>query len=285
MTRPCAWWKVASRTGAISRSGVTKPGTSALVESLSSRSMPSAPSRAKPPRSVSRPSSGHLVHLEVAGVQDQAGVGTDRDREGVRDRVVDREELALERAEVARSSPSATCCSTGLIRCSLQLGLDQGEGEPRADQRDVRALAQQVRHRADVVLVAVGEHDRLDVVEAVPQVGEVRQDQVDAGLVLLREQHPAVDDRAAGRRTRRRSCCGRSRRARRGRSRAGRPPGRAGGGPSSGCGWLTGCSCRRGVPARSRGPPRRHLDARWSVASTSGSRTGPAGRPCARSPP
>ena len=40
------------------RSGVTKPGTSALVESASSRSTPSVPSRAKPPRSVSRPSSG-----------------------------------------------------------------------------------------------------------------------------------------------------------------------------------------------------------------------------------
>ena len=37
---------------------VTKPGTSALVESDSSRSMPSSPSRAKARRSVSRPSSG-----------------------------------------------------------------------------------------------------------------------------------------------------------------------------------------------------------------------------------
>ncbi len=47
-----------SRTGPISRSDVTNPGTSALVESDISRSTPSAPSRAKPPRSVSRPSSG-----------------------------------------------------------------------------------------------------------------------------------------------------------------------------------------------------------------------------------
>ena len=57
-----------------------------------------------------------------------------------------------------------------------------------------RALAQQVRHRADVVLVAVGEHQRLDVVEPVPDRVEVGQDQVDAGVVLLGEQHPAVDD-------------------------------------------------------------------------------------------
>ena len=45
-----------------------------------------------------------------------------------------------------------------------------------------------------MVLVAVGEHDALDVVEAVPMELEVRQDQVDAGLLLLREEHPAVDD-------------------------------------------------------------------------------------------
>ena len=47
---------------------------------------------------------------------------------------------------------------------------------------------------ADVVLVAVGQHERLDLVEAVPDRLEVGQDQVDAGVVLLGEQHAAVDD-------------------------------------------------------------------------------------------
>ena len=55
-------------------------------------------------------------------------------------------------------------------------------------------LREQVRHGADVVLVAVGQHDRLDVVESVHDGREVGQDQVDAGLVLLGEQHAAVDD-------------------------------------------------------------------------------------------
>ena len=75
-----------------------------------------------------------------------------------------------------------------------QLGREQREGEAAADDRDVGALAQQVRHGAEVVLVAVGEDDGLDVVEPVPDVGEVREDQVDAGLVVLGEQHAAVDD-------------------------------------------------------------------------------------------
>ena len=40
----------------------------------------------------------------------------------------------------------------------------------------------------------MGEHDGLDVVEAIGDVVKVGQDEVDAGLVLFREQHSAVDD-------------------------------------------------------------------------------------------
>ena len=61
-------------------------------------------------------------------------------------------------------------CS-GVIRCSRSLASTQRQREPRAEQRDVRAQPQQVRHGADVVLVAVREHDGLDVVEAVGDVG------------------------------------------------------------------------------------------------------------------
>ena len=45
-----------------------------------------------------------------------------------------------------------------------------------------------------MVFVRVGEHQRLDIVEPVLDVAQIRQDQVDARLVVRREQHPAVDD-------------------------------------------------------------------------------------------
>ena len=45
-----------------------------------------------------------------------------------------------------------------------------------------------------MVLVAVGEDDRLDVVGAVAQVGEVGQDEVDAEHLGGRELEPGVDD-------------------------------------------------------------------------------------------
>ena len=57
-----------------------------------------------------------------------------------------------------------------------------------------RPLAQQVGQRADVVLVSVSEHDRVDVGEAVAEVRPVRQGEVHAGRVGLAEQHAAVDD-------------------------------------------------------------------------------------------
>ena len=76
----------------------------------------------------------------------------------------------------------------------LALGLNEGEGELGTDQRNVRAELEQVRHATDVVFVAVGEHERLDLVETVLDVVEVRQDEVHARLLLFREEHAAVDE-------------------------------------------------------------------------------------------
>ena len=63
MSRLGALRKTSSITGEMSRSGVTNPGTSAFVESISSRSTPSSPSRENPARSVRRPSRGSWSSL------------------------------------------------------------------------------------------------------------------------------------------------------------------------------------------------------------------------------
>ena len=78
-----------------------------------------------------------------------------------------------------------------------ELGVEQREGQLRADERDVPALAEEVRRGADVVLVTVGQHETLDGVEAVPDGVEVGEDQVDPGVVVLREQDATVDDEQA----------------------------------------------------------------------------------------
>ena len=72
----------------------------------------------------------------------------------------------------------------------------EAERQRRAVDRD-GDVAQQVGEPAGVVLVGVGEHDALDPVGVLAQVGEVGQDEVDAGHVGVGEHEPAVDDEDA----------------------------------------------------------------------------------------
>jgi hypothetical protein len=46
-----------------------------------------------------------------------------------------------------------------------------------------------------VILVRMGQNKCLDIVETVLNMADVGQDEVDAGLVVTREQHAAVDDK------------------------------------------------------------------------------------------
>ena len=76
----------------------------------------------------------------------------------------------------------------------LELGLHEGQRELASHQGDVLTQAQQVGHAPDVVLVPVSQDQGDDVVDAVLDGGEVGKDEVDARLVLLREEHTAVND-------------------------------------------------------------------------------------------
>ena len=90
----------------MSRSDRTMPGTSALVESDEQQVDALAAEPREPGQVGQPPVERQLVHLEVAGVQHDAGRGLDRHRQRVGDRVVDREELKIEGSErVVRSPP------------------------------------------------------------------------------------------------------------------------------------------------------------------------------------
>src|SRR5699024_6352754 len=134
-----------------------------------------------------------LVQLDVARVDDEAGAGLDGHAQALRDGVVHREETQVERAALL---PILLVDLDGLRADAvlLQLRLDEREGEPGRDDRDVAALLQQPRDGADVVLMAVRDDQRLDAIPLALHVGEVRQDQVDAGLVGAREEDAAVHD-------------------------------------------------------------------------------------------
>ena len=137
------------------------------------------------------------VELEVAGVHDRARGREERDREAVRHRVGDRDELAVERADAA---PLAVGDRDQLGAVEHPRFLDAVPGERERQLRAVdrhRDVAEQEGEAARVVLVRVGEEHALDPVRVLAQIREVGKDEVDAGHVGVGEHEPAVDDEDA----------------------------------------------------------------------------------------
>ena len=76
----------------------------------------------------------------------------------------------------------------------VELRLDEREREPRRDHERHAHLAHEVRQCADVILVAVREHDGAHHLLPVAQVREVGQDEIDAEMLVAREREAGVDD-------------------------------------------------------------------------------------------
>ena len=76
----------------------------------------------------------------------------------------------------------------------LDLVAQQAAGQGRGVDRHARELREHVRQGADVVLVGVGDEERLDVGAALLEIGDVGDDEVDAEHLLVGEHQSAVDD-------------------------------------------------------------------------------------------
>ena len=75
----------------------------------------------------------------------------------------------------------------------LDLVAEQAAGQRRGVDGHARELGEDVRQRADVVLVRMGDEERLDVGAPVLEVGDVGDDEVDAEHLLVGEHQSAVD--------------------------------------------------------------------------------------------
>ena len=136
-----------------------------------------------------------LVELVVARHQHRAELGGERDGERVRDRVGHLHHLDGERPGVEGLAGQHVLDLNVLQAVLVELRAHHRRRErPAVDHRGAVQLAQHEGQRAHVVLVAVGEHDRLDVVLPLAQVGEVGQHEVDPELVGGREHQPGVHD-------------------------------------------------------------------------------------------
>ena len=134
-----------------------------------------------------------VVHLEVAGVHDGAHRGADRQRAGVGDGVVDVYELHREAAgpdHVSRLHDVERGHARQAVL--LQLVLAQRQRQPGAVDRGGH-VAHHVGHRADMVLVPVGDEIAPDFLVILLKIGGVRDHKIHARQVLRGEYRAHVD--------------------------------------------------------------------------------------------
>ena len=99
-TRPLAAFTSSAMVLATSASEGERPSRTALVESPISASTPASPSSRSRRSSVGAPDDRRRIDLPVAGVQHGADLGVDRQRMRFRNRMRDRNELDVERADI-----------------------------------------------------------------------------------------------------------------------------------------------------------------------------------------
>ena len=135
-----------------------------------------------------------VVELPVSRVHDPSGVRLDHERGRVGNRVRHADELDAKRAELERRVSGRCGNELGLLPepVLVELRLHERERERRRDDLADVDLAQEVRQPADVILVSVGEDHRAHAPAF--EVADVRQQQVDAEVLVAREREAGVDD-------------------------------------------------------------------------------------------
>ncbi len=189
---PVALVKISSNASTTSSSEPVKPRRSMFVLSANSASTPAPPSSAKRCTSKCWPSIGVWSILKSpVWTTTPAGVWmASATQSGM---------LCVTRMNSISNGPTVTRSRgrTGTSRAPvdavlLELRLDQRQRQRRAVDRAVDER-QHVRHAADVILVAVRQHERGDA-PFLLQVGQIRNDAVDAEQLGVREHHARVDD-------------------------------------------------------------------------------------------
>ena len=136
---------------------------------------------------------GRVVHLEVAGVHDQAHGRVDRQGARAGDGVVHVDELHREAARLDHVALGDHVQRGHVLQpVLLELMLAQRQRQLRAVHGRGQ-IAQHIGHRADVVLVAVGDEIAANLVLVVLQIAGVGDHQVHAGHVLPGEDAAQVD--------------------------------------------------------------------------------------------
>src|ERR1039458_1341558 len=136
---------------------------------------------------------GGGIDLEIAGVDDDSQRRGDGQRDGAHDGVRDMDKLDLEwtyRQYLLRLDRIQLGFFFKLVFFQPPLYQSQREGCSVHWHAD---LGQEIGHRSDVVLMAVGQDQSFDLRLVLLQEGEIGHDQVHAQQFVFREHHPGVD--------------------------------------------------------------------------------------------
>jgi hypothetical protein len=105
-------------------------------------------------------------------------------------------ELDAKRADLDRSPLRPRLVELGRLEQTVlvELGLGQPKSQPSSPDLGHAHLSEEIRERADMVLVGMREDHGPDAVAALGEVRHVREDQVDAQMLVPREGQTGVDD-------------------------------------------------------------------------------------------
>ena len=167
--------------GTLGISGVCQQCQNALLSQLT-----------EPGQVDDRASHRGKVHLEVAGLDDQAGLGGDRQGTGVGDGVVHGDELHIEAAQLDMvAGVLFNELHPAQQAMLLELALDERQGEACGIHRDIHSL-EQIGQTADMVLMSVGDNDSADLILVLLHKGEVGDYHIHTEHLVIGESQTAV---------------------------------------------------------------------------------------------
>ena len=134
-----------------------------------------------------------IVELEVARMHDHAERCLDGEADRIWNRMVHTDETDAEAADIDDVALHDGMEHRGVDAVLFETSLEDAEREARAVDRNADLL-EHIRQRADMIFVAVCEHDGLDLVAVLEEIRDIRNHEIDAEHILLREHETGINE-------------------------------------------------------------------------------------------
>src|SRR5690242_18867727 len=142
----------------------------------------------------SRTIDGRLINLEISSVNDDAQRSSNRERDAIQSAVCYRNKFNFVRADLDEAAGHDFAQRCGFKEpCFFQPFFHQRQRKTRSVNRYIQ-ITKNVRQRANVVFMPVSQHNRTNLRSVLFQIGNVRNDQVDAQKFGFGEHHAGIND-------------------------------------------------------------------------------------------